>query len=248
MRPVFSKPREYYDFRRSVITGYEHIFDDDAQAFLNAVAASLQARFVRFEKDSRVFRARRGCEWKPYSEDTFEAVAYPADGMKPLSKTPGGRANSPCKPVFYCATDDKTAVAETRPWVGALLSVASFCVVKELKLVNCADCCEMPKFSVLLKGSRGDATQGEINEAVWNDIGRAFAEPVTLDDDPIAYLPTQIFAELFRRHGADGIAYRSAVGGGFNMAIFDLGAVTLESSRVVEVSKLDIQIEEGPFF
>jgi hypothetical protein len=53
---------------------------------------------------------------------------------------------------------------------------------------------------------------------------------------------------LFRRHGADGIAYRSAVGAGFNMAIFDLDAVTLESARVVEVSKLDIQIEEGPFY
>ena len=101
---------------------------------------------------------------------------------------------------------------------------------------------------MLLKASRGDATQDEIDGWVWNDIGRAFSEPVTVDDDPIAYLPTQILAELFKRHGADGILYRSSVGEGRNVAIFDLDAVQLECSRVVEVSNLSIEIEEGPFF
>jgi len=130
MKHFFSQPRAYLDFRRSVVTGYEHIFDDAAQAFLDAVVASLPSRLMKMEKGSRVFRARRGCEWKPRSEDTFEAVSYSEDGMKPTPKSTAGRANSACKPVFYAATEDKTAVAETRPWIGALVSVGSFRVVK----------------------------------------------------------------------------------------------------------------------
>lgn len=153
------------------------------------------------------------------------------------------------KPVFYAATDDKTAVAETRPWIGAYVSVGSFCVAKELRIANCADLLREPTFGRLLEAARGkELTQDAIDATVWNDIGKAFAEPVTLADDPTAYLPTQILAELFKRHPADGVAYRSSVGEGYNMAILDLGAVKLQCPRVVRVCKLSIEIEEGPLY
>ncbi len=137
MTSFFSKARAYFDFRQSVITGYQHIFDDVAQNFLDAVAASLPSRFYTLEEGSPLSRARRGCEWKPRSEDCSEAVSFTESGMKPdADKTSAGRANSIRKPVFYGATDDKTAVSEIRPWIGALVSVGRFRALKELQLVN----------------------------------------------------------------------------------------------------------------
>jgi hypothetical protein len=249
MISVFSNARAYRDFKKSVINGYERILDDVAAAFLDAVDAALPFRLVEMEEGFVVVRARLGCEWSPESEDTLVAIPFDEGGMKPTSKVPAGRANSAWKPVFYAATDDKTAVAETRPWVGALVSVASFRLVKELRIVNCADPSKGPTWGRLLEASRGkNLTQDEIDAIVWNDVGKAFAEPVTPADDPTAYVPTQILAELFKRHPADGVAYRSSVGEGCNIAIFDLGAVKLHCARVVRVRKLSIEIEEGPFY
>lgn len=38
------------------------------------------------------------------------------------------------------------------------------------------------------------------------------------------YVPTQVIAELFRVQGFDGLAYRSSLGDGHNVGLFDLGA------------------------
>lgn len=251
MKTYFSKPAEYRGFERSVNTGYEHIFDDVAQRFLDAVAASLPSRLAKVEERCKIFRAQRGCEWKSRSEDHCEAVPYGEGRMKPVAaRAAAGRANSVCKPVFYAATDDKTAISEVRPWIGTLVSVGRFRVLRDLKVVNCADpYLEGPSsLTLALKAAHGNPpTREQVDASVWYDIGAAFAKPVTLDDDPIAYLPTQILAELFKRHGGDGIAYKSSVGEGFNLAIFSLDAVKLECSRVVSVSDLSIEIEEGPF-
>jgi hypothetical protein len=41
--------------------------------------------------------------------------------------------------------------------------------------------------------------------AVWKDIDRALAQPVTDDHDTADYVPTQVLAEAFREHGFDGV-------------------------------------------
>ena len=39
-------------------------------------------------------------------------------------------------------------------------------------------------------------------------------------------MPSQIIAELFKVTGYDGVAYRSALGDGHNVALFDLDAAS----------------------
>lgn len=56
-----------------------------------------------------------------------------------------------------------------------------------------------------------EPTPERAEKAAWNFMGEAYSTPVTLDDDPKGYLPTQILAELFKSEGVDGIAFRSSV-------------------------------------
>ena len=58
---------------------------------------------------------------------------------------------------------------------------------------------------------------------MWIAIDRAFATPVSRDDEFKEYVPTQIIAELFKSEGFDGIVYKSLLSDdGFNLAIFNL--------------------------
>ena len=88
-------------------------------------------------------------------------------------------------------------------------------------------------------------------EAVWNHIARAFREPVTRHDDVAEYAPTQIIADVFRSHGFDGVAYRSAFGTDrYNVALFDLNAAELLACSLHEITDVDFKYREtkNPYF
>lgn len=88
-----------------------------------------------------------------------------------------------------------------------------------------------------------DAVERE--EAVWSSIDRAFAKPITRSDDYADYVPTQIIAELFKREGLDGVAYKSNFGkNGYNIALFDLDAAALLNCTLYEVNKITMVSEQ----
>ena len=64
------------------------------------------------------------------------------------------------------------------------------------------------------------------------------------------YVPTQIIAELFKVSGFDGIAYRSSLGHGHNIALFDLDAAKLINCFLFEVKKITFDFAEAsnPYF
>jgi hypothetical protein len=68
--------------------------------------------------------------------------------------------------------------------------------------------------------SEPDAADKE--KGVWGDIGFAFSKPVAHDEPHLDYVPTQVPAELFRRHGYHGIVFKSLLdSAGENIALFD---------------------------
>lgn len=83
-------------------------------------------------------------------------------------------------------------------------------------------------------------------EVVWSYIDKSFAEPMSSEDDPVHYIPTQIIAELFKKQGLDGIAYKSNFGGehGFNIMLFDPSSAAFVSSGLVEVTQADYSLEK----
>jgi hypothetical protein len=81
--------------------------------------------------------------------------------------------------------------------------------------------------------------------ANWAAIDRAFARPVTVDDSVAGYEPTQILAELFKSEGFEGIAYRSSLGDGHNIALFDLDAAELHGCMLMTVDKVRLEVSEA---
>lgn len=100
-----------------------------------------------------------------------------------------GRVNPRGIPCLYAASNLETAVAEVRPWLGALVSVAQLSPVRLLRLVNCSD-------------------------------GH---------DSKLAY---------------DGVAYKSKLGQGFNLALFDLASAEVHEVRLYPVVATTVQVGE----
>ncbi len=52
------------------------------------------------------------------------------------------------------------------------------------------------------------------------------------------YVPTQIIAELFKCNGFDGIIYKSMLGKGYNVVLFDVGATQLVNCNLFELENI----------
>ena len=67
---------------------------------------------------------------------------------------------------------------------------------------------------------------------------------MTGTDDPAAYVPTQILAELFRDEGYEAITYRSRFGKkGYNVVIFNLDDADPVDGWPYEVKKIKVAAE-----
>jgi hypothetical protein len=115
-------------------------------------------------------------------------------------------------------------MSETRPWIGAYLTVAELRTTKRLRVVDC-----VPS----LVEDLNEITFSETT--VWAHINYAFSEPVTSTENAADYAPTQVLAEAFRVHGFDGIQYGSRVGEGESVALFDLEAADVVSRCLCKV-------------
>lgn len=165
--------------------------------------------------------------------------------MKPLkAEAKEGRANPKGIPYLYTSNRKEIAIAEVRPWLGALLSVGQFKITRDLLIINCS----MNENKHIFYLEEPDPQERE--KAVWSDIDRAFSRPVSMNDSSADYVPTQILAELFKAEGFDGIAYRSAFGEGFNIAIFDIDVAELINCFLFEVKDIKLNFKEAasPYF
>ncbi|MBF0130325.1 MAG: RES family NAD+ phosphorylase [Alphaproteobacteria bacterium] len=153
-----------------------------------------------------------------------------------------GRANPRGIPYLYVADDRHTAIAEVRPWIGSLVSVAIMRTLREQRLVDVRDhgggIAIYPNASPLASKEPSPAKR---ETSVWNHIARAFREPVLREDNRAGYAPTQVIAEAFRNHGYDGIAYSSAFGeGGTNIVLFDTSATELAVCEIHEIRNVKL--------
>jgi hypothetical protein len=150
-----------------------------------------------------------------------------------------GRANPRGIPVLYAATKEDTAAAEVRPWIGAYVSVAQLRTRRDLQMVNCTS----DETGLKIYLTEPDAEERE--RAVWRDIDLAFGRPVKRNEHSAEYAPTQLIAEVFRKQGFDGIGYRSSLGPGHNLALFDLDVVDLLNCTVFSVDGLRFEMREA---
>lgn len=196
---------------------------EEIERFLTAVIATAKSRRRILRKGTILCRAQPGYVMRAQGEDDIEVPdAFLPERMKPLrDHASESRANRRDAPCLYLADDRDTAMAEVRPWVGAHITLAHFKVAKDCVLVDCS-LDKTTSLDLMLRNV--EVTPDEREQAVWGDIAQAFSKPLTQDDTLEEYWATQVLSERFKSEGYDGVAYKSPLGKGKNIALFDLDA------------------------
>jgi hypothetical protein len=121
------------------------------------------------------------------------------------------RANSIGIPCLYVAREEKTAIAEIRPFLGSEISIA---IIRPLRNLKIFDLYFHPEktYDDIIKPPRS---------ALWLNIAIEFSIPYE-ESSRNEYLLTQCLSEYFQQEGFDGIQYSSSLyEGGRNIAIFN---------------------------
>lgn len=234
----------YWNFERTTKFNNRFVRDPITEEFLNTLFSTSLSRKKTIPKDRYLWRSQIGYMTENH-DDVEEPIALPPQRMKPLEKIAReGRANPKGIPYLYCSTDKNTAMAESRPWIGSLISVGQFKTQNSLKVVDCSS--DEQDMNVYFE--EPDAKAREL--AVWSDINRAFYTPVFADELTPDYAPTQIIAELFKNAGFDGLSYKSALGTGRNIVLFNLASANLVNCFLYELKSLTFQFREAanPYF
>jgi len=240
---IFASWNSFWAFERAVRFNSRFLHDEEVLAFLQAITDSTAKRSTTINPAKALWRAQLGHDWRERTQDeaTWDEPAPFSEGrMKPLRYSAHeGRVNPRGIPCLYVASDKETAVAEVRPWVGALVSVAQMSTSRELHLVNFTD-----GHDTNLDFHVEQPVPAIREETVWRNIGRAFSSPVANDPGIAEYVRTQVLAEHFRKQKYDGVAYKSKMGPGFNIALFDLDALEGVDLRLYPVSAVKYEIGE----
>jgi hypothetical protein len=245
--PAFASWRSYWDFRREVTSQRRFLLSDESNAFLAELARTSVKRGRQLDAGKTFFRAQVAHhDREDRHAGTISGAALPERMMPLAGMASDGRANPEGIPRLYMAFDRHTAIAEVRPWIGSLVTVAILKTVRDLKVV---DCRSDGKRNLLYL--EGEPSSAEREDAVWSHVARAFREPVLRGDNRAGYAPTQLIAELFERKGYDGIVYGSGFGDDtINMVVFDLSAAEIVAAEIHEVKGVRLQHDEvdNPYY
>ena len=152
--------------------------------------------------------------------------------IPPIHLTRDSRANYRYIPYLYCANNAYIALAEVRPRIGAMVSIATIVAKEPLTLLD---------FTIQERPSR----MSETKKKLFEDISVLFSIPVTHTDDVIDYIPTQFIAEYAKNRGYDGIAFSSSVTPEFyldnparyNVVIFNYKKCKVVKSNIVTITR-----------
>jgi hypothetical protein len=221
MPKKFKSWTDFDTFSNSVKRKARFVHERRVITFLNTLLETSNKRHHRISAGKYVWRAQLGCAFEEHTQDDAawkESVAFPPVRMKPLPHVAHeGRVNPKGIPCLYVSSNKETAMAEVRPWVGSSVSVGQLQTMRDLTLIDFSQRHDS-KFNFYFE----EPPPAEREKHIWEQVDRAFSTPVTSDMATAEYVPTQVIAEFFKQKGFDGIVYKSQLGPGFNIALFDL--------------------------
>jgi hypothetical protein len=154
--------------------------------------------------------------------------------MPPKEKRSAGRINPEGIGVLYLSSDEKTVLNEVRASTFDYVSIGTFKLTKDIRVVNLSG---ISGTSPFLYG--GELEKYAANRKVFREIAAEIAKPLRRSDSPIEYLPTQYIAEFIKSQGYNGVEYASTLReGGNNIAVFDEMLFDCVSVHTVEVSEI----------
>lgn len=152
-----------------------------------------------------------------------------------------GRANPNGINYLYTADDIPTVLSEIRSWKGAIVSVAKIEIRKTLKIVDLTNIFEIKSpFQMEFNNLRKDIESVEILKMFGNEL----TKPVNPKYSPVDYIPTQFICELIRSKGYDGIMFKSSLGEGSNVVLFDMKKIKIKDVELYKVKEIKYEPEK----
>jgi hypothetical protein len=250
MLTTFPTWRSFSDFSSKLRGAERYVRSAENTTFLESLIATAAKRTKTLQVDTILWRAQLGFDIHEEEEKDgtliHMEVPFKSERMKPLRvRQPEGRVNPVGMSALYMATTEKTAIAEVRPWVGKHVSVAQMKTVRDLKVLDCSS--EHSDQGIMYFE---EPDVGLREEAVWRDLCRALSEPITSDVTVVDYIPTQVVAEYMRANGYEGLVYKSLLGDGSNVALFEIDAADVMNCTLnrVRAVKFEHEPTSNPYF
>lgn len=209
-------------FEYTINNKYE--LDGNAQQILNAikyVISNMQVFTIKREK--KLYRARtiniisdvdkiHGFSIEESGKITGFNEKNSGKPPKVLAKT--GRVNHKWEPILYLASDKYTALSETRSGLREGISVATYNVLSDLRILNFS--LENCQFQEAFKENNP-----EINCYDPQEIYLLIQKILTLPrEDEKTYYLSNMIADIAKELDIHGIAYASFYGTGYNVALW----------------------------
>ncbi len=170
-----------------------------------------------FPNESVLYRARIGFKYKGTplngfgSEWHYKPYEHSEISAPPPLITGNGRMNRVGVSFMYLATNRDTAISEIRPHPGQKVSIGTFKSKREMKIVD---------FNLISIADYACTDNRLDDYLLINSINQLFSMPIT-PEERTKYSFTQFLADIIRKQGFDGIAYKSSIGDGVNYVFFD---------------------------
>lgn len=156
--------------------------------------------------------------------------------IPPVNQTKDLRANYRYIPYLYCANNPYIALVETRPRIGALVSIATIVNEKPIRLLD---------FTIQNKPSK----MSDAKKNLFLDLSTLFSTPIANEDDILDYIPTQFIAEYVKNIGYDGIAFSSSLTPEvnkahlerYNIVVFNYMKCNVIKSNIVKITGINIE-------
>lgn len=228
----------YKHFIHEVTHQFRYRLSSTSEQFLSDVIDVASNNIFQLEQGTFLYRARANDLEHCGDIKQPKATPRPACDMKPAPNVVSeGRANPDNICALYLADHAGTALAEVRAGTRYPVTVGTFKTTRDLQIVDLTKV--MDWYSYFFD----PPTDGN---DLWHDLSYDFSKPLNAHETRTHYAKTQIIAEAFKRHGFDGVRYRSqffaheqTIGSakisGTNYALFDLQSAVCEECVVYQL-------------
>jgi hypothetical protein len=209
---------------------YQNRFFPEAKIDLDRLKILLPHLTMDAEEIPRLWsRARLQIEEAPFGIAEM--------GAPPKRNASHGRANPAGIPYLYLGSTVETAISEIRPHTGEMACVADFRAPNNLNLVDLQN--PRKRVSPFLLKDAEDIGRMRSDIPFLERLGDELTRPVLPQAAAVDYTPSQYLCEFIKKCGYKGVIYRSSVGDGMNLALFDPALATpgnVTQHRVTRVS------------
>ncbi len=163
-------------------------------------------------------------------------------GKPPSDKAPDGRANPKGISYYYGASNEKTAIAETRPYKTDIVYVAKSKLNPKTILIDLRN----PKSTISPFNLDDDSLVllYEKHMPFLLHLSISLSKPILPHKKELEYLPTQYLCELIKDSGFNGIVFKSSLEKGDNYVIFDDSFVIGQKVDTFTISETAIKSEK----